>query len=542
MHKTLHQTRNQTNSHPPRTAPAERRWHSPLLHLTVLFGVLGSAQLSAGAPPTLLGKADARDKQAWQFEVTLPEPAPTLVTCDEVGGDRERHQKLLPEAARQTVTLRGLKADTRYRCFGTLLQHTEQTDERAVEVHRTAPDTLAQKGLEVVRNFGDTSLITAPLPFDLKSPQITVPSADVSKTGYTMYNYGQFKGGFTNNYLVIADAKGQIRWYQPGPGAGDIDATYLGDDRILYGGMSATYMPPTIIGLDKVVEWTGTTATSSPYERPNSTNHDAGMSEDGASVFHMAYATMDNYYLVFIVKQIDIATNKVIWTWNSITDGRDKGELPPGTSTTNSDLYHANSIDDQWENGRLYLYVNMRNLSKVIKIDYLTKQVVWQLGVGGDFTLLEKDGTPAANSRWFFNEHDVKLIGPNKLSAYDNGSERSKYGGTNYSRALQLELDQVNMTARITFEYQEAGWMEPYWGGYDVLSSGNSLIALGHYAAGNSALTSGLIELDPAGTVVWRADFRNSKDAIYRADRIGGCDIFDNITYCPPRGILPAAP
>lgn len=42
-----------------------------------------------------------------------------------------------------------------------------------------------------------------------------------------------------------------------------------------------------------------------------------------------------------------------------------------------------------------------------------------------------------------------------------------------------------------------------------------------------------MVELDPDAQVVWRADFRSEKEIIYRTERIGGCDIFDNLMYCP---------
>lgn len=458
--------------------------------------------------PELSAHANQADALAWDFEARVSEASRLQLTCTEVGGDRERHILKTDADTEHALTVRGLKASTRYSCDVVTL------DGRAL---RSPAQTI----------------ITAPLPFDLKAPTVTVASTNVATTGYTLYNYGIYRGGFKNNYLVILDAKGQVRWYLAGPGAGDVDSSYLGNDKILYGGMSGSYYPPTIVGLDKAVQWKASTTAAVSYENPGQVNHDTGLSADGKSVFFMNYATMDDFYLVYVVKQVDLATNKLLWYWDSVSNGRDVGALPTGTSSS-SDLYHGNAVFDQWENGKLYLYVSMRNLNKIIKIDYATKAVVWQLGVNGNFKLLERDGTQAtSNSRWFFNQHDAKLVGPNLFTVYDNGTARSSYGGTNYSRGLQLKLDQVAMTAQIVFEYKETGWVEPYWGGYDVLSSGNSLIAMGHFSNGSTSRTSSLVEVNAAGAVVWRADFGSEKDAIYRAERIGGCAIFNNAEYCP---------
>lgn len=457
--------------------------------------------------PHFSAQQNARDALAWDFQLRQPSAHAFRLTCTEVGGDQEQHVLTLEPAREHHVTLRGLKAETRYAC----------------EAIPTDASPLRAQAIE---------LITAPLPFDLKTPTITVASADVAETGYTLYNYGIYRGGFKNNYLVILDAKGQVRWYLPGPGAGDVDASYLGDDKILYGGMSGSYYPPTIVGLDKTTQWTGTTTTVVPYESVGQVNHDAHLSADGKSIFFLNYATMDGYYLVFIVKQIDLATNKVLWYWDSVSDGRDKGYLPSGTSSS-SDLYHANAVFDQWENGKLYLYVSLRNFHKLLKIDYTSKAVLWQLGVGGNFKLLEPNGTAAANSRWFFHQHDTQMHGPTLFTCYDNGTARSSYGGTNYSRGLHLKLDQTAMTATIAYEYKETGWVEGYWGGFDVLDTGNNLIAMGHFSSGSGTHYSALVETTPTGGVAWRADFKSEKDAIYRAERIDGCAIFNNVEYCP---------
>ncbi|MFM7200223.1 MAG: aryl-sulfate sulfotransferase [Myxococcota bacterium] len=437
----------------------------------------------------------------------MPSAHPVRLTCTELGGDEERHVLQLPSATEHHTTVRGLKANTRYGC------EVEALD---------APHLRARA----------STLITAPLPFDLKTPELLVPNSNLAEMGYTLYNYGIYRGGFKNNYLVILDAKAQVRWYLPGPGAGDVDASYLGNDKILYGGMSAAYYPPTLVGLDKVTQWKGTTTPVATYENVGQVNHDAHLSADGKSIFLLNYATLDDYYLVYIVKQIDLATNTVIWSWDSIADGLEKGELPAGGSS--SDLYHANSVFDQWEDGKLYVYVGMRNLHRVLKLDYTSKAVVWRLGVNGDFKLLEADGTPAtSNARWFFHQHDAKFVRPGLFSVYDNGTARSSYGGSNYTRGLQLQLDERAMTAQIVFEYKETGWNEAFWGGYDVLENGNSLIAMGHFSNGTAGHNSALVQVNPAGSVVWRAEFKSDKDAVYRAERIDGCEIFSNTDYCP---------
>lgn len=484
-------------------------------------------QPSVSERMTLAGRQNDRDMLAWDFQLSGRMNQATHLSCTEVGGDQEVHEKAIPSTGNAristTVTLRGLKAETRYVC--------------SLNATGRGAATSGATALKA-RLSNEVTLITAPLPVDLKAPQIKVASADIVKTGYVLYNYGVLRRPWSvdNRYLVILDAKGNVRWYYAGDGGGDIDATWLGNDQILFGGYHSYAVAPTIVGLDKAIKFKDATLKTEQYEQASSWNHDAGISEDGESIFYLTYEN-NGIWTGYVIRQIDMITGELLWTWSSINDGYASGGLPAGSSS-DTDPYHGNAIDDQWENGRLYLYISMRNLNQVIKLDYETGEVLWHLGVGGDFELLEADGSPAADSRWFFNQHDAKMYGPNQFSAHDNGTERSAFGGTNKSRGLRLNVDQVNMTAQIAFEYTEANWVEPIWGGFDVLPTGNTLLALGHCWSCTSAKVASLVEIDPSATVVWRADFKTEREHVYRADRIDGCEIFNNREYCPA-GFLP---
>lgn len=478
----------------------------------------------------LSGRQNDRDMLAWDFQFSGRMNQATHLKCTEVGGDQEVHDKLISATGNAkistTVTLRGLKAETRYVCSLTAARH--------------APNTLNKREKQS-RLSNEVTLITAPLPVDLKAPQIKVVSEDIAKTGYVLYNYGVLRRPWSveNRYLVILDAKGSVRWYYSGDGGGDIDATWLGNDQILFGGYHSYSVAPTIVGLDKAIKFKDATLKTEQYEQASSWNHDAGLSEDGESIFYLTYEN-NGIWTGYVIRQIDVVTDELLWTWSSINDGYASGGLPAGSSS-DTDPYHGNAIDDQWENGRLYLYISMRNMNQVIKLDYETGEVLWHLGVGGDFELLEADGSPAADSRWFFNQHDAKMYGPNQFSVHDNGTERSAFGGINKSRGLRLNVDQVNMTAQISFEYTEANWEEPIWGGFDVLPTGNTLLALAHCWSCTSAKVSSLVEIDPSAKVVWRADFKTEREHVYRADRIDGCEIFNNREYCPA-GVKPQVP
>ncbi len=469
----------------------------------------------AMATPTLelTDQPHPRDKQAWTFHVRTDRSAPVTLTCDEVGGSHERHI-LHGRGAELSLTVRGLKPDTAYQCRATL-----------------------EDGSGVVSPA--VTLRTEALPSDLAIPQIIVPAVDPAETGYILYNYGVLTNtaGYHSNYLVIIDPNGIPRWYYEGVGGGDIDASYIGNERILFGGHGPNfgppphYIPPSIVTLDKEIVFTATRRKASQYETRGTYHHDAGLSATGDSVFTLVNCLIDNTWRAFTIKEIDF-NNTIRWSWDAVTDGVGSGVLPAGSKDDN-DPYHANAVFDRFEDGKHYVYVLLRNMNHLLKIDYATKNLIWLIGVNGDFTLLEPDGSVATQDRWFFHAHDAKMYG-NMLTIYDNCVLKSSYGGENYTRIARFEMDTVHMTLRLMFEYTEPTWLEPIWGGVDWLDDGNYSIASGHFwMADTGSFNSTLMEVDPHGNVVWRVEFPNPDDSIYRSEHIDGCDIFANETYCP---------
>ncbi len=502
---------------PPTTAaetptPEEAFTPTPGAGTPLPFDVTPTPASTPVSPPFLRVDSSNPIPLVKRFEVDLESPGAVRLVCEEQGGEGERHVVRAAGADRYFLSVRGLKPATRYEC-------------RAEREDRTG---LSSEPVEVG---------TDPLPGDLEAPVLMVQDAPRDRIGYALFNYSHDTGGwvYESRYLVIVDADGHVRWYLPGVGGGTIDATYIGEDRVLYGGYAFGETHPTISTLDWVVLFEDTSGPPEPHGMIGSYHHDVGLAVEGDAIFALMKIMIDDTQQGYTVRHVDLGSN-LLWEWDSAVDGRDAGYLPVGDDSTN-DPYHANSAQDVWEQGRRYIYVGMRTTSSIIKIDYETKAVLWTLGVDGDFVLLEPDGTPAEDYRWFFMQHDAKRYG-DRMVIYDNGLLRRDYGGPyNYSRALELELDEQAMTARITFEYDEAaeGWIEEAWGGCDLLANGNYFIAMGHCwdCNPNNTHLSALVEVDPNGRQISRLEWTNPEVALYRADRIDGCAIFANTTYCP---------
>jgi len=517
-----------------------------------VIGVFGAALIatcvtSAMAGPgdinpdlTISGEAHPTDPQSWIFNVTQGDVYQVAVMCRE---DRIRGERLVASGThrvQQQIIVRGLKADTTYECVARYPYR---------KMSPSAPVTIT----------------TDPLPEDLVVPRVTVRRQSPAATGYTIFNLGNmyYDGDLLtefdpeqlytdSNYLAIIDADGNVRWYLEGPGAGDIEVSYLGNNRILYSGQGVPEAyPPTIVGLDKQIRLQATQQRLSSIEFGNEFglyyNHEANLSEDRSSIFTFIHTRRPDGMMGFSIREIAIADadgdgvmEQVKWVWDSFQAAED-GQLDLYSELNELDPLHPNAISNEvGEDGRLYVYVSLRSPSKILKIDYETKDIVWQLSYeSDDWTLLNQDGTPADEDDWFFNQHDVK-VGNGIITMYDNGMDRYLVNGIPGSRALTLELDETNRIVRILNEYSEPRWLEPAWGSYDILDNGHQLIAQGHcgFCGIPGTKPSAFLELDRRDNVVWRAQYgQNEKDhMIYRAKRIDGCDLFGNLRYCPRLG------
>ncbi len=107
------------------------------------------------------------------------------------------------------------------------------------------------------------------------------------------------------------------------------------------------------------------------------------------------------------------------------------------------DFTHLNSIAVDYDSN---LVISIRNLSEVTKIDWETGNVIWRFGgVNNEFQLI---GDPGGISY----QHHVRPV-PGKHNHYtifDNGYNRFPQ----YSRAVEYEIDPVNMIAEKVWEYR----------------------------------------------------------------------------------------
>jgi hypothetical protein len=413
---------------------------------------------------------------------------PGTVECRSADDPTEVHTG----SAEGEVILYGLLADTAYDC------------------------TLRAGGATEDRSFR-----TLPLPDWL--PTWTMPVTGDAGGAYTLFNHCTDRRGDRQSKLLVVDPEGRLRWYTAVPyDAADLDASWLGEGQILYGGGYSA--PPTVVDLS------GRTLRDAPLPagRTDDYHHDTEQLP-GGEVLAVAEAPNTDGAVEWtgaVIEQFDPLLERSTWSWNT-QRGVDEGWLP--VPAASGDPYHTNSIQAVGDQ----LYVNFRYLSLLARIDRATGDLVWRLGPDGDFALVDETGAPDDPVNWFNGPHAPEHDGA-RILFYDNGSTRGVV--PRQSRALELTIDEVAMTARVTWEFTEEGWYEGIWGDIDRLPDGNVLIARPHCGTCQPASEerTQLVEVDPTtDEVVWRLLMDSPDDAGYRAERIDGCELFANARYCP---------
>jgi arylsulfate sulfotransferase len=183
-------------------------------------------------------------------------------------------------------------------------------------------------------------------------------------------------------------------------------------------------------------------------------------------------------------------------------------------ANTAADWLHGNSAQYQPSDGSLL--VSLRDQDWVIKIDYNNGQgtgnILWRLGLGGDFTMNSTDPYP-----WFSGQHDAEFQygGQQILSLFDDGNTRVLSFPGQPSRGQVLNVDQTNMQVSLNLNAYLDGYT-PALGTAQLLSNGNYNFEPGFLNPGAHAYEQS-IEVTPSASVVYEFE---GDDAAYRSWRL----------------------
>jgi hypothetical protein len=200
----------------------------------------------------------------------------------------------------------------------------------------------------------------------------------------------------------------------------------------------------------------------------------------------------------------------LIWEWATLdhisTDDVSYDHVQLSKATGYLDWTHTNAcLYDSTDNS---VIISVRNLSRLIKIDYETKAIMWSMGAE------LASGETMFGDGFFSYQHAPELLPNGNILLYDNGgNELAESMST--SRAIEIALlpDSVNPDSAVIIWEYDLGFFTSSMGDADRLPNGNTLITAGDKP--NNKCT--IVEIDKNNNVVWTlsGDFH-----AYRTDRV----------------------
>lgn len=136
----------------------------------------------------------------------------------------------------------------------------------------------------------------------------------------------------------------------------------------------------------------------------------------------------------------------VAWRWvardHIPLNDADPADMEMDMFKLGHDFTHANAIT--FDEAHQKIYLNLRNLDRIYKIDYPSGNVDWIMGRGGDF----------GEGLWS-HSHDPIFVAEDRFLVFDNGNRRGP-GEAPYSRVIEVQFDEAQKKAEIVWEYRES--------------------------------------------------------------------------------------
>ena len=211
----------------------------------------------------------------------------------------------------------------------------------------------------------------------------------------------------------------------------------------------------------------------------------------------------------------DRESHETVWEWNFFDHiSTADYDIENGTwydaflaTPQRYDWTHANALwFDETESA---VYVSIRHLSRIIKINYPSGEIIWSMGEdmpSGDVNFGHNLG--------FNFQHSLQILENGNIIIFDNGNS------SNISRALEIQVndDDIDYSSDIVWEHSLPSELYgAFSGNVQKLNNSNYLIT----TIGESGTT---VEISPEHEIIWEAKYHLSVPlgAVYRSNRISG--------------------
>ena len=240
------------------------------------------------------------------------------------------------------------------------------------------------------------------------------------------------------------------------------------------------------------------------------------------------YPTSDLFIFPWVGDEIvewDEAGN-VVWSWNTfdyldwLQDYDLLGDLwLEAYQMGRHDWTHSNALWFSEEESSIYL--SSRHLSRIIKIDYPSGNIIWQMGLD-----MPSEDVDCGHDLNYSFQHSIQILDNGNLVTLDNGNNSQAMYGTEHptTRALEIAITETSdgCEANIVWEYTLPQELFGFASGnVQKLDNGNYLIT----TVGGGATS---LEIKPtgesSGDIVWQGNYNLAipSGAVYRAHRVSG--------------------
>lgn len=207
-----------------------------------------------------------------------------------------------------------------------------------------------------------------------------------------------------------------------------------------------------------------------------------------------------------------------VWSWSVF----DHFNMLDYDSTAFALAFNAGSYDWTHSNALYYdpvesaVYISVRQLSRITKIDYATGAVVWNMGEA-----MPSGDVQVGNDLGFSWQHAIEMLDNRNLILYDNGNTNSPQ----VSRGIEIALTETDSvpTAELVWEYVLPDSLYTRsQGDCDRLANGNSLITAANPT--NNIYNAHIIEVNTTtNDIIWQLRFgENGTRNMYASERIPG--------------------
>ncbi len=206
-----------------------------------------------------------------------------------------------------------------------------------------------------------------------------------------------------------------------------------------------------------------------------------------------------------------------IWRWSvfdhfSMTD-YDSIDFTLAFDRGNFDWTHSNALSyDPVEDA---IYVSVRHMDRITKIDHSTGDVIWNMGKA-----MPSGDTRIGNDLDFSHTHAIEYLGNGRMILYDNGNRADPQR----SRGLEIVVTEtaLDTTAEIVWEYvlPDSLYTQSQ-GDCDRLPNGNYLITAANPT--DRSINAHIFELTPDNNIVWSLRVgATGNRAMYASERFPG--------------------